>query len=85
MLYAGSMPEGLSSWNGSTWSTYPNLGSPAARAGVPRSEERSPEELAELARPWIEAGARIVGGCCGTRPEHIRALVTLARTHAGSA
>jgi S-methylmethionine-dependent homocysteine/selenocysteine methylase len=37
-------------------------------------EERSPEEYARLAESWIEAGARIVGGCCGTRPDHIRAL-----------
>ncbi len=37
-------------------------------------EQRSPREYARLARGWIEAGARIVGGCCGTRPEHIRAL-----------
>ena len=37
-------------------------------------ERRSPQEYARLARGWIEAGARIVGGCCGTRPEHIRAL-----------
>jgi S-methylmethionine-dependent homocysteine/selenocysteine methylase len=37
-------------------------------------ERRSPQEYARFARGWIEAGARIVGGCCGTRPEHIRAL-----------
>jgi len=28
----------------------------------------------EAAAQWVEAGARIVGGCCGTRPEHIEAL-----------
>jgi len=37
-------------------------------------EQRSPEEYARCASGWIDAGARIVGGCCGTRPEHIRAL-----------
>ena len=37
-------------------------------------EQRSPQEYARCASGWIEAGARIVGGCCGTRPEHIRAL-----------
>ncbi len=37
-------------------------------------EERSPAEYAGCATDWIRAGARIVGGCCGTRPEHIRAL-----------
>ncbi|WP_437876985.1 homocysteine S-methyltransferase family protein [Sorangium sp. So ce513] len=33
---------------------------------------------ADLARGWIEAGATIVGGCCGTGPEHIAALRALA-------
>jgi hypothetical protein len=41
-------------------------------------EERSPEDYARLAEGWIEAGARIVGGCCGTRPDHIRALSGVA-------
>ncbi len=53
------------------------------RAGLPflvyanligPGEQRSPQEYARCASGWIEAGARIVGGCCGTRPEHIRAL-----------
>ncbi len=34
----------------------------------------SPEDLAREAGGWIAAGARIVGGCCGTGPDHIRAL-----------
>jgi S-methylmethionine-dependent homocysteine/selenocysteine methylase len=50
---------------------YPNLGAPLA---VGRSEERSPAQIAELAAQWRSAGASIVGGCCGTRPDHIRAL-----------
>jgi S-methylmethionine-dependent homocysteine/selenocysteine methylase len=37
-------------------------------------EPLSPAEYARRGRDWIEAGARIVGGCCGTRPAHIRAL-----------
>jgi S-methylmethionine-dependent homocysteine/selenocysteine methylase len=53
------------------------------RAGLPflvyanligPGEERSPEEYARCAAGWARAGARIVGGCCGTRPDHIRAL-----------
>ena len=28
----------------------------------------------DAAEDWIAAGARIVGGCCGIGPEHIRAL-----------
>jgi homocysteine S-methyltransferase len=34
----------------------------------------SPTELAALASYWIGAGARIVGGCCGATPSHVRAL-----------
>ena len=34
----------------------------------------SPEYMASYARRFVDAGARIVGGCCGTTPTHIRAL-----------
>ena len=34
----------------------------------------SPEYVAQYSRRLIEAGARFVGGCCGTTPEHVRAL-----------
>ncbi len=36
----------------------------------------TPEELAEYHRRFItEYGVRIVGGCCGTTPEHLKAVV----------
>jgi S-methylmethionine-dependent homocysteine/selenocysteine methylase len=31
-------------------------------------------KYAECAGSWVDLGASIVGGCCGTTPEHIRAL-----------
>ena len=49
-------------------------------AGLPRMEngktvyDLSPAEFAALMRQAAESGARILGGCCGTTPEHIRAL-----------
>ncbi|MGQ9470265.1 MAG: bifunctional homocysteine S-methyltransferase/methylenetetrahydrofolate reductase [Candidatus Aminicenantales bacterium] len=49
-------------------------------AGVPRNVEGrniylcSPEYLAEYGRRFILNGVRLVGGCCGTTPAHIRAL-----------
>jgi S-methylmethionine-dependent homocysteine/selenocysteine methylase len=46
----------------------------AADAAPAGGATHSPAELAALARGWLAAGARIVGGCCGTTPEHIRAL-----------
>ena len=51
-------------------------------AGMPRMAENrrivydcSPQELAEYARRFVDLGVNIIGGCCGTTPEHIRALV----------
>jgi S-methylmethionine-dependent homocysteine/selenocysteine methylase len=34
----------------------------------------TPDQFADHALEWVEAGAQLVGGCCGTRPEHIRAI-----------
>lgn len=34
----------------------------------------TPEQMAEYARLAIDAGARIIGGCCGTTAEHLRAM-----------
>ncbi|MFH1539044.1 MAG: homocysteine S-methyltransferase family protein [bacterium] len=54
-------------------------------AGKPRLNERgetvydmSPEDFAEGVAKCIDAGATLIGGCCGTTPEHIRALVKMA-------
>ena len=41
----------------------------------------SPAGLAELAARWMDAGARVIGGCCGAAPDHIRALREVARVH----
>lgn len=38
------------------------------------NEPRPPAQYARCAAEWIAAGARMIGGCCGTRPDHIRAL-----------
>ncbi|KAJ2712683.1 Catalyzes methyl transfer from S-methylmethionine (SMM) to adenosyl-L-homocysteine (AdoMet) [Coemansia spiralis] len=37
------------------------------------------DEFASGARQWIHSGAAVVGGCCRTGPEHIRALARLVR------
>ena len=36
----------------------------------------APADLATTAASWVAAGARLLGGCCGTGPEHIEALAT---------
>ncbi len=49
-------------------------------AGIPRSIDgrvhylTNPTYMARYARRFVEAGARVVGGCCGVTPEHIRAM-----------
>ncbi|TAK18031.1 MAG: bifunctional homocysteine S-methyltransferase/methylenetetrahydrofolate reductase [Acidobacteria bacterium] len=39
----------------------------------------SPDYMASYARRFIDAGARLVGGCCGTTPEHIRQIKQAVR------
>lgn len=55
---------------------YAHIGNPDPISGWSFSQDVSPTEYARHARRWVELGARIVGGCCGTTPEHIRALST---------
>jgi 5-methyltetrahydrofolate--homocysteine methyltransferase len=37
--------------------------------------DQTPEEMTSHFSALVDAGAQVVGGCCGTTPEHIRALV----------
>lgn len=54
-------------------------------AGMPRSVEgrniylTSPEYLASFARKFVKAGVTFIGGCCGTTPNHIRAVRSALR------
>ena len=52
-------------------------------AGLPNSMGQydvNPEQFAQTVRPMIEEGLTdIIGGCCGTTPEHIKALVDICR------
>ena len=54
-------------------------------AGIPRSIEGrniylcSPEYMASYARKFVNAGVSLVGGCCGTTPEHIKAMKSALR------
>ncbi len=60
------------------YANVPILAKP--NAGLPQLEDgktvykTSPQEFAEAGRKLVEAGAAIVGGCCGTTPAHIQAL-----------
>ena len=56
-----------------------------ANAGLPVMIEgkttfpETPDEMAKWINPLIDAGAKVVGGCCGTTPEHIRKIVEVIR------
>ncbi len=64
-LRAASVPFGV----------YANLGAPMEGDGPEdRAEWRSPEDFASLVGGWVSDGASLVGGCCGTMPDHIRAI-----------
>ncbi len=54
---------------------HSNAGIPAMRNGQIVYPE-TPEYMAERFRDLAELGVNIIGGCCGTGPEHIRALAT---------
>ncbi len=54
-------------------SAQPNAGMPR-EVGGRSMYMASPEYMATYARHLVQAGARLVGGCCGTTPEHIRAI-----------
>ncbi len=55
-------------------SAMPNAGMPR-EVGGRRMYMASPEYMASYARHLVHAGAKVIGGCCGTTPEHIRAMV----------
>jgi 5-methyltetrahydrofolate--homocysteine methyltransferase len=51
----------------------PNAGKPKLIGGE-TVFDMGPEEFAAGVRECVRAGAKLIGGCCGTSPEHIRAL-----------
>jgi homocysteine S-methyltransferase len=76
--------ERMAALTGAYLSAQPN-------AGRPRDVEgrtiylTSPEYMASYARRFVQRGVRLVGGCCGTTPEHIRQMKTaVARASAQS-
>jgi S-methylmethionine-dependent homocysteine/selenocysteine methylase len=69
---AGSTPFGA----------YANLGYPHPVAGFAPAADPGPRDFAAHAAGWVRAGASLVGGCCGTRPEHIAAIRARLRKEA---
>ena len=58
-------------------SAYPNAGLPNAMGHY----DQTPNEMAALVKAYCEKGiVNILGGCCGTTPDHIRAIAAVAAT-----
>jgi len=56
-------------------SAHPNAGLPNEFGQY----DQSPEEMGELIKPFLEEGlVNIIGGCCGTTPDHIKVIADLA-------
>lgn len=59
-------------------SAHPNAGLPNEMGDY----DESPSEMAEQIKSFLDRGlVNIIGGCCGTTPEHIRAIAELAATY----
>jgi 5-methyltetrahydrofolate--homocysteine methyltransferase len=52
----------------------PNAGLPHADAAGALGYDVTPDMMGERAPRWLAAGAQIIGGCCGTSPEHLAAI-----------
>ncbi|MBO6575374.1 MAG: methionine synthase [Rhodothermales bacterium] len=70
--------EALSSVATVPTSLYPNAGLPNEMGGY----DETPEQMAALVHEYADAGfLNIVGGCCGTTPDHTRAFLAAAEQH----
>lgn len=67
---------------GVPFGAYANAGDERDGYGRGAEPEVAAQRYAELARRWVDAGATIVGGCCGTGPAHIALLASLSAPQA---
>lgn len=63
-----AFPEGL-------LMAQPNAGRPRFTEDNKVVYDTTPAQFADFARQFVELGVRIIGGCCGTTPAHIKAVV----------
>ena len=79
-----SLPENLENLKAMLGATdrpiwmKPNAGLPRMGANNQAIYDVSPRQMGEHAALWVAAGARIIGGCCGTSPEHLREIAKAA-------
>ena len=58
---------------------YPNSGEDWDAESRRWTGKADPEAYGAMAAQWFAAGARIIGGCCRTRPAHIRQVAEAAQ------
>ena len=72
-----ALGEVVGGWDGPV-GAYPHAG----RFVMPNwrfTDQISPEDFASEAEGWVASGARVVGGCCGIGPGHVRAVAQRLR------
>ena len=62
-----------SCWDGEI-AAYPNTGANNDSGGWDWTDAQTPDAFADSCEQWVAQGVRIVGGCCGYGPDHIRAM-----------
>lgn len=62
---------------GVPFGAYANAGHPGDGLGWGADPQGAARAYARLARTWLDAGATVVGGCCGTGPAHVSQLARL--------
>ena len=68
--------EDMGRWCGCAVSCYPNAGLPNEMGGY----DQSPDEMAQQVKEMASRGlVNIIGGCCGTTPDHIRAIASAVK------
>jgi homocysteine S-methyltransferase len=85
VAFAAARAERLAKGLSAPWiAAMPNAGLPQLVAGR-YAYMATPEYFANYAGRFVEAGARLVGGCCGTTPEHVAAMRAQLGRSAGAA
>lgn len=73
ILHAGNVVRTYRRFTDRPIMAQPNAGTPRLIHGR-LSYDQSPQSMCQGVRPLLTAGCNLIGGCCGTGPEHIRAI-----------
>ena len=57
----------------------PNAGLPDVNKDGTTFYKITPDEMARHAKKWLEIGAQVIGGCCGTTPQHLEAIAKVVK------